>query len=85
MKIHPFTVFGVLLIALGIGGLVHPNLSIHSKKDEVQIGSTKAIIETQHIVQIPAIFSGVLILSGGLLLFLGTRQPWETDSSKLRK
>jgi len=85
MKIHPFLLFGLLLIALGIGGLVHPNLSIHSKKDEVQIGSTKTVIETQHIVQIPAIFSGVLILAGGLLAFLGARQPWETDRPKLRK
>jgi hypothetical protein len=85
MKIHPFLMLGVLLIALGIGGLVHPNLSIHSKKDEVQIGSTKAIIETQHIVQIPAILSGVLVLFGGLLVFLGARQPWETNQRKLRK
>ena len=85
MKIHPFLMFGVLLIALGIGGLVHPNLSIHSKKDEVQIGPTKTIIETQRIVQIPAIFSGVLILLGGLLVFLGTRQPWEKDSTKPRR
>ncbi len=85
MKIHPFLTFGVLLLALGIGGLVHPNLSIHSKKDEVQIGSTKTIIETQQIVQIPEIFSGVLILFGGVLVFLGARQPWETDSSKFRK
>lgn len=84
MKIHPFLLFGVLLMALGIAGLVHPNLSIHSKKDEVQIGSTKAIIETQHIVQIPTIFSGVLILLGGLLVFLGARQPWEKDSPKPR-
>ena len=32
MKVHPFVIMGILFIALGIAALVHPNLSMPSRK-----------------------------------------------------
>ena len=74
MKIHPFVVLGVLLIACGIAALIHPNLSMPSKKHEVQIGTDKVIMETTRIVELPKVFSVLLMIAGGSLIFLSTRK-----------
>ena len=74
MKIHPFLVIGILLIASGIAALIHPNLSMPSKKSEVQIGTLKTIIETTRIIEIPKVFSVLLIIAGSSLVFLCTRK-----------
>jgi hypothetical protein len=74
MKIHPFVVLGVLLIGCGIAALIHPNLSMPSKKQEVVIDSQKAIVETTRIVELPRVFSVLLLLAGGSLIFLNTRK-----------
>jgi uncharacterized membrane protein YdcZ (DUF606 family) len=74
MKIHPFVVLGVLLIGCGIAALIHPNLSMPSKKQEVVIDSQKAIVETTRIVELPRVFSVLLLIAGGSLIFLSTRK-----------
>jgi hypothetical protein len=74
MKIHPFVVLGVLLIACGVAALIHPNLSMPSKKHEVQIGTEKVIMETTRIVELPKVFSVLLMIAGGSLIFLSTRK-----------
>jgi hypothetical protein len=74
MKIHPFVVLGVLLIGCGIAALIHPNLSMPSKKQEVVIDSQKAIVETTRIVELPKVFSVLLLIAGGSLIFLSTRK-----------
>lgn len=74
MKIHPYVVMGILFIALGIAALIHPNVGMPSKKNEIEIGGTKTIIETTRIIEIPRIFSGLLLLAGGSFIFLSTRK-----------
>lgn len=74
MKIHPFTAIGVLLIAAGIAALIHPNLSMPSKKRELQISGEKVIMETTRIVEIPKVFGVLLMIAGGSLIFLSTRK-----------
>jgi hypothetical protein len=74
MKIHPFVVLGVLLIGCGIAALIHPNLSMPSRKRELQISGEKVIMETTRIVELPKVFSVLLLLAGGSLIFLSTRK-----------
>jgi hypothetical protein len=74
MKIHPFVVLGVLLIGCGIAALIHPNLSMPSRKRELQIRGEKVIMETTRIVELPRVFSVLLLLAGGSLIFLSTRK-----------
>ncbi|HXN73517.1 MAG TPA: hypothetical protein VN861_13300 [Candidatus Acidoferrales bacterium] len=74
MKIHPFAVIGALLVAAGIAALIHPSLSMPSRKNEIQIGSVKTIVETTRIIQIPGVFGVLLIIAGGSLIFLSTRK-----------
>lgn len=74
MKIHPYVVMGALFVALGIAALIHPNVSMPSKKSEIEIGGTKTIIETTRIIQIPKVFGILLLVAGGSFIFLSTRK-----------
>ncbi len=74
MKIHPFVVIGILLIGCGIAALIHPNLSMPSRKRELQISGEKVIMETTRIVELPRVFGVLLLLAGGSLIFLSTRK-----------
>jgi len=74
MKIHPFVVLGILLIGCGIAALIHPNLSMPSRKRELQISGEKVIMETTRIVELPKVFSVLLLIAGGSLIFLSTRK-----------
>ncbi len=74
MKVHPFVVMGVLLIALGIAALVHPNLNMPSKKKEMEISGERTIIETTRIIQLPKAFGILLLVAGGSFIFLSTRK-----------
>ena len=70
MKVHPYVVMGILFIALGIAALVHTNVSMPSKKSEMEIAGTKTIIETTRIIQIPGVFGVLLLVAGGSFIFL---------------
>lgn len=68
-------VAGILLLAAGIWLLYRPNIPTHSKRSEVHIGSTRAIIETRRVASVPKRASWIVIACGGLLILLGGRKP----------
>ena len=74
MKVHPFMVIGVLLIACGIAAIIHPNLSMPAKKRELQISGKEVIMKTTRIIELPKVFDVLLIVAGGSLIFLSTRK-----------
>jgi hypothetical protein len=65
---------GAILILLGLAALVHPGVQTRAKKDEVQIGGHKAIVETRRFFEIPAALGVSVMLAGGALVFLGLRR-----------
>lgn len=69
LKIQPHKVLGVLLILLSLGAFIHPRVSMPAKKNEIQIGSEKFIVETTRIVTIPWYLSAVVALAGAVLFF----------------
>jgi hypothetical protein len=64
MKFHPIAIVGILLVAAGIAALIHPQVAMPAKKQEIQVGEGKAIIETRRIVSFPWPFSALLIVAG---------------------
>jgi hypothetical protein len=73
MKFHPIAIVGILLLAAGIAALIHPQVAMPAKKQEIQVGEGKAIIETRRIVTFPRPFSVLLILAGAGQVFLTCR------------
>jgi hypothetical protein len=70
MKFHPIAIVGKLLVAAGIAALIHPQVAMPAKKQEIQVREGKAIIETRRIVTFPRPFSVLLILAGAGQAFL---------------
>jgi len=65
---------GLLLIAAGIAALIHPRLKMPARKTEVEVIGQKLEIETQRIITIPGIVSGLVIVAGAGLILLDTRK-----------
>jgi hypothetical protein len=65
---------GLLLIAAGLAALIHPRLKMPARKTEVEVIGQKLEIETQRIVTIPGIVSGLVIVAGAGLILLDTRK-----------
>ena len=75
MKFNSLVIFGVLFIALGIAGLVHPNVVMPAKKQELEIAGNKVIMETRRVVEVPKILGMLLVVAGGAILFLSQVNP----------
>ena len=73
MKFHPIAIVGILLMAAGIAALIHPQVAMPAKTQEVDVGTGKAIIETRRIVTFPKPFSVLLILARAGQVFLTCR------------
>jgi hypothetical protein len=70
MKFHRIAIVGILLVAAGVAALIHPQVAMPAKQQEIQVGEGKAIIETRRIVTFPKPFSVLLILAGAGQAFL---------------
>ena len=84
---RPLVVFGILLIAIGIAGLViatleqtHArvrvgidNISFTEKRVVVDGGPIKVTADQQHTIPIPSIAGVIAILAGAGMVFLGRR------------
>jgi uncharacterized membrane protein HdeD (DUF308 family) len=73
MRFHPIAVVGILLVAAGIAALIHPQVGMPAKKEEIQVASGKAIIETRRIVTFLRPFGVLLIFAGLGQIFLVCR------------
>ena len=70
---RPLVVFGILLIAIGIAGLVIDNISFTEKRVVVDAGPIKVTADQQHTIPIPSIAGVIAILAGAGMVFLGRR------------
>jgi hypothetical protein len=67
-------IFGVLLAVLGLAGLLHPDIKMPAKREELQIGGLQVPVETRRIVTVPPVVGGLIIVCGAGLLFLSVRK-----------
>lgn len=75
MKFNSLAIIGVLIIGLGIAGLVHPNIVMPAKKQDVEIAGTRVIMETRRVITIPGVLGVLIVLAGGAALLLSQVNP----------
>jgi hypothetical protein len=75
LKFNSLALVGILLVALGIAGLVHPNVVMPGKKQELQIAGTKVIMETRRVIAIPVILGILVIVAGSAAVVLSQVSP----------
>lgn len=66
-------ILGILLLAGGVVGLVHPNFSYHRQEEVAKLGPYKATFDEEKTVQIPSAVSIVLLVSGIGFVLIGPR------------
>jgi uncharacterized membrane protein len=66
-------VLGVILLALGVIGLAHPNFNYHQQEEVARLGPVKATVEEEKTAQFPAAVSITLLVAGIGLVALGPR------------
>jgi len=69
----PLTIFGVLLIAIGVAGLVIDNISFTERKTIVDAGPLKVTADEQRTIPVPTIAGVIAVVAGAGLLFMGRR------------
>ena len=74
MKFNFLVIFGVLLAVLGLAGLLHPDIKMPAKREELQIGGLQVPVETRRIVTVPPVVGGLIIVCGAGLPFLSVRK-----------
>jgi hypothetical protein len=69
----PLVVFGILLIAIGIAGLLIDNISLTEKRVVVDAGPLKVTADQQRTIPIPSIAGVIAIVAGAGMIFFGRR------------
>lgn len=59
-----FVLGGVVLILLGIGALIRPNVMMPAKRQDLMIQGQRVKIETRRVVAIPRPLSALVIVCG---------------------
>lgn len=67
----PLVIFGIMLIAIGIAGLVIDNISFTEKKVVIDAGPLKVIADQQRVIPIPSIAGVIAIAVGAGMIFFG--------------
>jgi hypothetical protein len=73
VKITFYTVFGALLVIVGIVALIRPNIPFPANRHEQMIANQRVLIETRRIVTIPRPASVTELVLGLGLIFFGSR------------
>ena len=69
----PLVVFGILLIAIGIAGLLIDNISFTEKRVVVDAGPIKVTADQQRTIPIPSIAAVIAIVAGAGMIFVSRR------------
>jgi hypothetical protein len=67
----PLVIFGIMLIAIGIAGLVIDNISFTEKKVVIDAGPLKVTADQQRTIPIPSIAGVIAIAVGAGMIFFG--------------
>ena len=70
----PIILVGILLIAIGLLSLAFQGFSYTTEEKILDIGPIEATTETKKRVPIPPLVGGLALLSGVVLLVMGSRK-----------
>ena len=70
---RPLVVFGILLIAIGVAGLLIDNISFTEKRVVVDAGPIKVTADQQRNIPIPSIAGVIAIVAGAGMIFVSRR------------
>lgn len=66
---RPMVIFGVLLIAIGIAGLIIDNITFTERRTVVDAGPLKVTADQQRYIPVPTIAGVIAIVAGAGIIF----------------
>ena len=66
-------ILGVVLLLLGLGALLHPNITYNKHEDVMKVGPIQATVEKQESVEVPVGVAALLLIAGIGLVVLGSQ------------
>jgi hypothetical protein len=73
---------GIVLMLIGAATLIEPEVKMPSNRREVDVAGQKLIINTRRIVTVPAVLSGLVIVVGVGLVFVGAQKKKASEIPK---
>jgi hypothetical protein len=73
---------GIVLMLIGAATLIEPEVKMPSNRREVDVAGQKLIINTRRIVTVPAVLSGLVIVVGVGLVFVGAQKKKASEILK---
>jgi hypothetical protein len=70
---RPLVVFGIMLIAIGIAGLLIDSISFTEKRVVVDAGPLKVTADQQRSIPIPSIAGVIAIIAGAGMIVISRR------------
>jgi len=67
-------ILGVLLIVLSVAALIVGRISYATHEDVMKVGPMQATVETRRVITLPPVLSGLVLVSGILLVYLGWKK-----------
>ena len=71
MKGNVLIVIGLLFVAAGVAGFVHPQWQGRDKEMDVEVAGQKLKVTTRRVTDIPPVFSGAVLVAGICVAALG--------------
>lgn len=66
---------GIGVILVGLYGMVRPNLLMPAKREDLQIGGQRVLMETRRVINVPRALSALVMVCGAGLIFIGVQRP----------
>ena len=66
-------ILGVVLLLLGLGALLHPNITYNKHDEVMKVGPIQATVEKQESVEVPVGVAALLLIAGIGLVVLGSQ------------
>ena len=70
----PAAIVGIILIVIGLIGFAYGGLGWTTEKKDAQLGPLEITHKEKHGVDFPPIASGICLVSGVVLLIVGSRK-----------
>jgi hypothetical protein len=70
---RPIVIFGAMLIAIGVAGLVIDNITFTDKHTIIDAGPIKVTEDRQHSIPVPSVVGVIAVVAGAGMVLFGRR------------
>lgn len=74
MRVGPMTLIGIVLVVLGIVAFAYRGIPYASREKIIDSDPAKASVETQKVIPMSPLLIGLALVSGAVLIAVGSKE-----------